>query len=136
MVIWLPPVTLELLDGGEDLILPLDETPNTSFLRLGAHFDDLYKSAAIINLTKRRILSKDDVASFDLILGDNIRYNFEYYVDKGSYWSFGVNSRFNDFEQEINFDLIGDNFDVTPSSRLIQLTLLYLILLISYIFKL
>jgi len=105
-------------NGGEDLILPLDETPNTSFLRLGAHFDDLYKSAAIINLTKRRILSKDDVASFDLILGDNIRYNFEYYVDKGSYWSFGVNSRFNDFEQEIDFDLIGDNFDVTPSSRI------------------
>ena len=127
---------LNNINGGEDLILPLDETPNTSFLRLGAHFDDLYKSAAIINLTKRRILSKDDVASFDLILGDNIRYNFEYYVDKGSYWSFGVNSRFNDFEQEINFDLIGDNFDVTPSSRLIQLTLLYLILLISYIFKL
>jgi len=105
-------------DDGEDLVLPLDETPNTSFLRIGAHFDDLYKSAAIINLTKRRILSRDDVASFDLILGDNIRYNFEYYMDKGSYWSFGINSRFNDFEQQIDFDLIGDNFDVTPSSRI------------------
>tara|TARA_R110002126_G_scaffold120183_4_gene261324 strand:- start:2460 stop:4751 length:2292 start_codon:yes stop_codon:yes gene_type:complete len=109
---------LDNLNGGEDLILPLDETRNTSFLRLGAHFDDLYKSAAIINLTKHRILSKDDVASFDLILGDNIRYNFEYYVDKGSYWSFGFNSRFNDFEQEINFDLIEDNFEVGTGSRI------------------
>ncbi len=103
---------------GQDLILPLDETPITTFLKLGAHFDDLYKSAAIINLTKRRILSRDDVASFDLILGDNVRYNFEYYVDKGSYWSFGVNSRFNDFEQEIDFDLISDNFNVSPNTRI------------------
>ena len=105
-------------NGGEDLILPLDETPNTAFLRIGAHYDDLYKSAAIINLTKKRILSRDDVASFDLMLGDNIRYNFEYYVDKGTYWSYGINSRYNDFEQEIDFDLIGDNFDVTPNSRI------------------
>ncbi|WP_419212946.1 patatin-like phospholipase family protein [Maribacter sp. X9] len=104
--------------NGEDLILPLDETSNSTFLRLGAHYDDLYKSAAIINLTKRRILSRDDVASFDFILGDNIRYNFEYYVDKGSYWSFGVNSRFNQFEQEVDFNVISDNFNVTPTTRI------------------
>lgn len=99
---------------GEDLILRLDETANTSLLRLGAHYDDLYKSAAIINFTKKKILSNDDVASFDLILGDNVRYNFEYYVDKGTYWSFGINSRFNDFEEEIDFGIIRDNFEVPP----------------------
>jgi len=114
---------LNNINGGEDLILPLDETRNTFFLRLGAHFDDLYKSAAIINMTKRRVLSRDDVASFDLILGDNIRYNFEYYVDKGSYWSFGVNSRFNDFDQEIDFDLIEGNFDVATNSNLNTISL-------------
>jgi len=114
---------LNNLNGGEDLILPLDETRNTSFLRLGAHYDDLYKSGAIINLTKKRILSKDDVASFDFILGDNIRYNFEYYVDKGSYWSFGINSRFNDFEQEIDFDLIQGNFDVGNGTQLNSINL-------------
>ncbi|MDP5062672.1 MAG: patatin-like phospholipase family protein [Maribacter sp.] len=114
---------LDNINGGEDLILPLDEIKNTSFLRLGAHFDDLYKSAALINLTKRRILSKDDVASFDFILGDNIRYNFEYYIDKGSYWSFGINSRFNDFEQEINFDLIQDNFEVSTGTSLNRINL-------------
>ena len=114
---------LDNLNGGEDLILPLDETRNTSFLRLGAHYDDLYKSGAIINLTKKRLLSKDDVASFDFILGDNIRYNFEYYVDKGTYWSFGVNSRFNDFEQEINFDLIQGNFEVGNGTQLNSINL-------------
>ncbi|WP_405412145.1 patatin-like phospholipase family protein [Maribacter sp. Asnod1-A12] len=114
---------LHNLDGGEDLILPLDEIRNTSFLRLGAHFDDLYKSAAIINLTKKRVASRDDVASLDIILGDNIRYNFEYYIDKGTYWSFGVNSRFNEFEQEISFDLIESNFEVSSGTQLNTLNL-------------
>ena len=100
-------IRYELLsDGdGEDLILKLDETKNNTFIKVGAHYDDLYKSAAIINLTRKNLLFGDDVASFDLILGDNVRYNLQYYIDKGSYWSFGINSRFNDFEKEIDFDL-------------------------------
>jgi len=97
---------------GEDLILRLEENPNKTFIRLGVHYDDLYKSAAMINLTRKNFLMKDDVCSFDLILGDNVRYNMEYYVDKGSYWSFGLNSRFNDFEKEIDFDLIRSNYEV------------------------
>jgi len=97
---------------GEDLILRLEESPNKTFLRIGAHYDDLYKSAAILNFTKKNLAFRDDVASFDLILGDNVRYNLEYYIDKGSYWSFGINSRFNDFEEEIDFGIIRNNFDI------------------------
>lgn len=97
---------------GDDLILRLEESSNTAFFRVGAHYDDLYKSAAILNFTKKNLFVTDDRASIDFILGDNPRYNFEYYIDKGSYWSFGINSRYNDFEQEISFDLIEDNFEV------------------------
>ncbi|WP_338039129.1 hypothetical protein [Maribacter litopenaei] len=110
-------------ENGEDLILRLDETPNTSFIRLGAHYDDLYKSAAILNFTKRNLALRDDAASFDLILGDNVRYNFQYYVDKGTYWSFGVNSRYNAFSQEINFDLIRQNFEIPIGSNINSLNL-------------
>lgn len=97
---------------GEDLVLKLDEKPGKTFLRLGAHYDDLYKSAAMLNLTRKNFLAKDDVASFDFILGDNVRYNLQYYIDKGSYWSFGLNSRLNDFEKEIDFDIIRSNYEV------------------------
>ncbi len=109
-------IRYELLSDAdeEDLILKLDETKNKTFLKVGAHYDDLYNSAAIINLTRKNLVFGDDVASFDLILGDNVRYNLQYYIDKGSYWSFGVNSRFNDFEKEISFDLIESNFQVSP----------------------
>ena len=98
--------------GSEDLILKLEENPTKTFMRLGAHYDNLYKSAAILNFTHKKLLMQDDFASFDFILGDNLRYNFQYYVDKGSYWGFGITSRFNDFETEVDFDILRENFDV------------------------
>ena len=113
-------IRYELLSDGdsEDLILKLDETQNKTFLKIGAHYDDLYNSAAIINLTRKNLIFGDDVTSFDFILGDNVRYNLQYYIDKGTYWSFGVNSRYNDFEKEIDFDLIQSNFQVSGNENL------------------
>ncbi len=118
-------IRYELLsDGdGEDLILKLNETQNKTFLKIGAHYDDLYKSAAIINLTRKNMFFRDDVASFDLILGDQVRYNMQYYIDKGSYWSFGFDSRFNAFEKEINYDLIESNFPLPPEININNLNM-------------
>ncbi len=95
---------------GTDLVLKLMEKPNRLYLKVGAHFDDLFKSAALLNLTRKNLLLKDDVASFDIILGDHVRYDVQYYVDKGTYWSFGINSSFADLDEEIDFRLINDNF--------------------------
>lgn len=90
----------------KNLELQLKENNVRSLFRLGIHYDDLYKSAALINFTRKRLFQKNDVASFDLILGDNIRYNFDYYIDKGYYLSVGVNSRFNKFKKNVKFSLI------------------------------
>ncbi|RIV70789.1 patatin-like phospholipase family protein [Flagellimonas aequoris] len=108
---------------GTDLILKIKENPNKMFIKVSAHYDDLYKSAALFNLTKKNFLMKDDVASFDFILGDHIRYNMQYYLDKGYYWSFGLNSKFTDFNSEIDFSLIRGNFNVPddPNIRRINM---------------
>ncbi|NNK82143.1 MAG: patatin [Flavobacteriaceae bacterium] len=82
------------------------ESKNTTYFKVGMHYDDLYKSAALLNLTQKRLLLNNDVASFDLALGDNIRYNFEYFIDKGFYWSVGLKSRFNTFNKSVNSSLI------------------------------
>ncbi|MGB5781578.1 MAG: patatin-like phospholipase family protein, partial [Eudoraea sp.] len=108
---------------GEDLVVKLRENPNKSFLRLGVHYDDLYKTAALVNFTKKNLLTKDDVASIDFAIGDNIRYNFQYYLDKGSYWSFGINSRLNDFNNEINYEVISSNFDVQNDQNINEINL-------------
>jgi NTE family protein len=96
---------------GQDLIMTLTESKDKTFLRIAAHYDNLYKSAALINLTKKNLLLRDDVASLDLILGDNLRYNFQYYVDKGSYWSYGLNSSFYEFEREVDYRVLESNYE-------------------------
>lgn len=118
-------IRYELISNGlgEDLVLKLRENPNKAYLRLGVHYDDLYKTAALVNLTKKNLLMKDDVASIDFALGDNIRYNFQYYLDKGSYWSFGVNSRLNDFRYDVNYEVIRSNFAVPNDDNINQLNL-------------
>jgi NTE family protein len=108
---------------GEDLVLILRENPNKAYLRLGVHYDDLYKTAALVNLTKKNLFMKDDVASIDFALGDNIRYNFQYYLDKGSYWSFGINSRLNDFRHDVNYEIIRSNFAVPNDNNINQINL-------------
>ncbi|AXT18804.1 patatin [Flavobacteriaceae bacterium AU392] len=97
-------------DGnGFKLNIKLRESKFTTFLKLGAHFDDLYKSGALVNVTKNRLLFNNDVATLDLVFGDNLRYDFEYYIDKGFYWSIGLKSRYNEFDKGVNIDLFSDN---------------------------
>lgn len=93
----------ELVPNGDafNLIGTIKETENRTFLKLGIHYDDLYKSAALVNLTRNRVLFNNDVASLDFIVGDNVRYNFNYYIDKGFHWSVGLSSRFNHFEKGV-----------------------------------
>ncbi|TDY13772.1 patatin-like phospholipase family protein [Meridianimaribacter flavus] len=106
--------------GGYDLDATLKESKATTFLKLGLHYDDLYKSAALVNITKKRFLFDNDVASFDFILGDNVRYNFEYFIDKGFYWSIGLRSRFNQFQKGISAQLLLDDAeqDLTGINKL------------------
>ena len=96
--------TLERKENEDELKLSLTENPTKTFLKFGLHYDGLYKSAVLANITQKKSLFKNDVASLDLGLGDNIRYNFDYYIDNGFYWSFGIKSRFNNFNKNVTTD--------------------------------
>ena len=78
------------------------ESETSTFLRLGIHYDGLYKSALLANLTKKKLLFNNDIASLDVILGDNSRYNFDYFIDKGFYISLGLKSRYSQFNKNVN----------------------------------
>ncbi len=96
---------------GYDLYATVRENEITTFIKLGLHYDDLYKSAALVNLTKKRLLFDNDIASLDVILGDNVRFNLEYLIDKGFYWSIGIKSRYNQFEKQVSTELLIDDFE-------------------------
>jgi len=96
--------TIKSYQDADELKLNLTENTNKTFLKFGLHYDGLYKSALLANLTQKKSLFKNDVASLDIGLGDNIRYNFDYYIDNGFYWSFGMKSRFNQFNRNLTTD--------------------------------
>lgn len=102
-------------NGHYDLHANIKETKITTFLKLGVHYDNLYKSAVLVNLTKKRFLFNNDQASLDFILGDNLRYNFDYLVDKGFYWSIGLSSRFNNFNKNISGELLLEDREINAT---------------------
>ncbi len=84
----------------------LRESDSRTLLRLGAHYDDLFRAAGLANVTRKRLFTNNDIASFDFIVGDNIRYNFNYYIDKGFYWSVGLSSRYDFFDKDVDVDFL------------------------------
>lgn len=96
--------TFEESKDGDILKLNLTENKTRTFLKFGLHYDDLYKSALLVNITQKKSLFKNDVVSFDVGLGDNFRYNLDYYIDNGFYWSFGLKSRYNAFNRNLATD--------------------------------
>lgn len=107
------------VEDGKVLSMDLQESNNRQFIRLGLHYDDLFRSAALINFTRKRVLFDNDIASFDFILGDNLRYEFNYYVDKGYYWSVGMRSSYDTFEKGVSTSLVEETsiLDFTNISR-------------------
>lgn len=91
-------------EDGDVLDVILTENPVKSFLKFGLHYDGLYKSGLLTNFTKKRLLLKNDVLSIDVALGDNFRYNIDYYIDNGFYWSYGFRSVYNQFNRNIGID--------------------------------
>ncbi len=92
-------------DNGTEIHLYIKEEEISTFLQLGLHFDDLYKTGVLLNLTSKHVLFKNDLLSADLILGDNIRYNIDYFIDNGFHWSYGVNTRYNGFKESFFIDI-------------------------------
>ena len=86
------------------LILNVKENPVKTYFKLAAHYDDLFKTSALLNVTKKNIFVKNDVVSFDFILGDKPRYNIDYYIDNGFHWSFGLKSKLNQFSKASKTD--------------------------------
>ncbi|MCC4211778.1 patatin-like phospholipase family protein [Leeuwenhoekiella parthenopeia] len=117
---------LEKYESGQyHLVLNLTESESTTYLKAGLHYDDIYKSAALINITKKRALFKNDIASLSVALGDNIRYNFDYYSDNGFYLGFGLNSSYNSFETRVDARFIEQLSDL-PLESFNSLTVDYL----------
>ena len=105
-------------DSSYALQLSLQESKANTNLSLGMHYDHLYKSSVLANITKKHLLINNDLLSLDVILGDNLRYNFHYFVDNGFYTSFGIKSRYNHFTTNTNLNPLVAQFPNVNSLNL------------------
>ncbi|PZR13344.1 MAG: patatin [Flavobacterium psychrophilum] len=88
-------------NGADTFRLALTENPVSSYIKFGLHYDGLYKSAVLVNYTHKSVFMRNDVMSVDAILGDNFRYNFDYYIDNGFHISYGLHSYLSTFNRNI-----------------------------------
>jgi len=113
-------------NGKFNVSFTLRENKSKTFLRFGAHYDELFRSAALINITRKRFLTNNDIASLDLGLGDNLRYNFNYYIDKGFYWSIGFNSSLDTFDKDVDIDFVAPELVEESNSEVNKINLEYM----------
>lgn len=78
------------INGKNILNINLEEDQQKYFLKLGLHYDKIFKTGFLINTTAKRALFKNETISMDIILGDQPRYYFNYFVDNGFVPGFGI----------------------------------------------
>ena len=97
-------------DKSYHLNFTLEESKDKATLSLGAHYDFLYKSGVLVNYSQKHLFVENDLLSLDVILGDNLRYNLNYFVDNGFYISYGFRSRYNHFRANSKYNSVVSQF--------------------------
>ncbi len=88
-------------DTGYVLHLIVVEDKKLAEFRLGLHYDTDYKTALLVNFTRRNMLFKNSRFSAEIALGDNPRANVSYFIDRGLVPSLGLKFRANRFRTRI-----------------------------------
>lgn len=80
-------------DSGKNYLrVQLNENKNKFYLKFGLHYDEIYKTGLLLNMTLKRPILNNSKISLDAIVGNNPRYYFNYFIDNGYLPSFGINS--------------------------------------------
>ncbi len=86
------------------LIFNVKENPVKTYIDIAINHNHLYKAGALLGVTSKSLLFKNDILSANVVLGNNLRYNFDYFVDNGQHWSFGGLSRHRNFSENIRYN--------------------------------
>ncbi len=91
-------------DGAVKLSINLRESPDFGQqLRLGLHYDQVYRANILLGLTWNDLLVRNSLTSIDLIGGNRFRYRLDYRVNRVNGSAFGLRSNLH--FADVNFDL-------------------------------
>lgn len=74
------------------LKLYVTEDEARHFLKVGLHYDEIFKTGLLLNYSAKRLLTKNSNLSLDVVVGDKPRYYLNYFIDNGYIPGFGIYS--------------------------------------------
>lgn len=80
------------------LKLYVTEDDTRHFLKVGLHYDEIFKTGLLLNYSGKRLLFRNSNLSLDVIVGDQPRYYFNYFIDNGYIPGVGIYSSGMTFE--------------------------------------
>ena len=81
------------------LKLYVTEDDTRHFLKIGLHYDEIFKTGLLLNYSAKRLLFQNSNLSLDIVVGDSPRYYFNYFIDNGYIPGFGI------YSSAMSFDL-------------------------------
>lgn len=86
-------------DNKNVLKLTVNEESNRFFLKFGLHYDEVFKSGLLANVTIKRLFFNNSSISIDGVFGDKPRYYVNYFIDNGYIPGIGI------YASGMSFDL-------------------------------
>lgn len=85
-------INYDVIHQNEKNYLKLNVTEDDTrfFLKFGLHYDEIFKTGLLLNATAKRLLFRNSTISLDIVVGDQPRYYFNYFIDNGYIPGFGV----------------------------------------------
>lgn len=85
-------INYDIVQEGSQNVLKIDvsEDQSRNFLKLGLHYDEIFKTGLLGNITLKRLFFTNSTLSFDAVVGDKPRYYLNYFIDNGYIPGFGV----------------------------------------------
>lgn len=102
------------------LKLYVTEDEARHFLKVGLHYDEIFKTGLLLNYSAKRLLFKNSNLSLDVVVGDKPRYYLNYFVDNGYIPGFGIYSSGMSFDLRNSSNINADNWEWLRNEVYIQ----------------
>ncbi|WP_312341522.1 patatin-like phospholipase family protein [Chryseobacterium binzhouense] len=87
-------INYDIISGNSSNYLKIyvNEDETRHFLKVGLHYDEIFKTGLLMNYSAKRLLFKNSNLSVDVVVGDKPRYYLNYFIDNGYIPGFGIYS--------------------------------------------
>lgn len=94
-------INYDIISGNSSNYLKLyvNEDETRHFLKVGLHYDEIFKTGLLMNYSAKRLLFKNSNLSLDVVVGDKPRYYLNYFIDNGYIPGFGI------YSSRMSFDI-------------------------------